>query len=501
MGVHPYLGTNVSPTQVQEILYRGLLHKEETLFALFDGILFDEQGQHVGGLSLSDFLVLTDQRLITWARGVFSDTVDGFLWKDVDVIEARTWDPLHGSISLAFRIAPVVSTRPPRVAVKSRANTLRAVEEAERIVINKLDYVPAADVPVMEEMVAWIGDQVVAGMQGDKLLTAFAETFTVSQAPALPAPQPTYSQPQSSSDYYQESRDSRESQAPRRRWWSFGKKDQQDVSSDLADNPERLVAAYELQRGTDYSYRPQSSQFPSSSTGSSYKPSLGNSGVGPLGRSASSVTSVVDRMGVYDVSRGLRMLIEAPRQMSGPFNQLINGAAEIVGSLQDSELGKRASAGLQIAMDNADEIVEKREQAKSSAPPNIFGLVGPVVQAVLGGNDAKDGKGQGKGKDSGRHASRRRIQINDSQQQRTLRPAAMRSHDDTMADTDADEAGYDATALSETPALRSNRATVVKQRRPVVVRKSSSTTRSVGVNNGSTQSTNLSSGEEESDDS
>jgi hypothetical protein len=177
------------------------------------------------------------------------------------------------------------------------------------------------------------------------------------------------------------------------------------------------------------------------------------------------------------------MLIEAPRQMSGPLNQLMHGAAEVVGSFQDSELGKRASAGLQIAMDNADEMVEKREQQgkKSAGPPNLLGFVGPVMQAVFGANDStstesKDkgkSKGKGKGKGGERQASRRRIQINASEQQRTLRPSSMRTYEENMAESDREASGD-----AMVPEVTSGRSrSVAVKRRPVVVRKAATSTR------------------------
>jgi len=86
MNIYPYLGANVDPVNVKELHYRGLLEEGETLMALFDGVLIDDRGRRIGGVSLTDFVALTDQRLITWARGFFNDTVDGFTWKDVDVV-------------------------------------------------------------------------------------------------------------------------------------------------------------------------------------------------------------------------------------------------------------------------------------------------------------------------------------------------------------------------------------------------------------------------------
>jgi hypothetical protein len=495
MGVHPYLGTNVSPIQVQELMYRGLLQKDETLLALFDGILFDENGKHVGGLSVSDYVALTNERVITWARGLFSDIVDGFQWKDVDIIEARTWDPLHGSVSLAFRIAPAVAVRQPRVAVKGRGTAIKT-EESERVVVNKLDFVPAADIPVMEEMIAWTGDQVVSGLTGEPLLKAFAEMFTHPFSDGAQAPQPMLASESSSS-----SEAPAEPREPRKRWWSFGKKGQDEVPQEFADNPERLVAAYELQQSNQSYVPPSYSNFPTAS---------GNTG--PFSRSTKTVTSVIDRVGVYDFSRGLRMLIEAPKQVGDPLNQLITGASEAVESLQDSEFGKKASAGLQLAM-NGDQ-----------QPPSLLKMVAPVVQAVLGGGDEEDEKSNGSGaaggsgssgrrkKGKNRKSSRRRIQVTAANSRRqqgrspvaaapapAAAPVRVNAYDESFSEGDA-ELGEQEASSANVPVPR----TRVKMRRQVAIRKVESD--SDASSNGAFQRRGLDAdeyegGDSESDDS
>lgn len=391
MGIHPYIGTNVSPMQVQELDYRGIVHQGETLFAIFDGILYDDKGKHIGGFSVSDFVVLTDQRVITWARGLFSDTVDGFPWKDVDVVEAKTWDPLHGSVSIAFRINRTAPSRQLRVAVKEPRTAIRT-EETERIFINKFDYIPAADVPVLEEMIAWIGDQVVDGITGESLLRAFADAFTFPANEPVALPQPS-----ESSSYAPEPK------PPKRKWWSFGRKDYDEVPDELADNPGRLIAAYEMHRGGDTStpnYKSMQSSAPST-------PVTRGGSSGPLSQSTTSVTSVIDRVGLYDFSRGVRLLLDAPKQFGEPINKIVNDTAEMIGDLQDPEMRKRAAFGLQFAA--------------NSQQSGLLKLVAPVFQAVLGAGDSdsdsdseRDGEGNKGGKGGRKRkikSSRRRIQV------------------------------------------------------------------------------------------
>lgn len=449
MGIHPYLGANVSPRSVQELYYRNLLDTNETLFAIFDGILFDEQGRHVGGFSVTDFIILTDQRLLTWARGMFSDSVDGFSWKDVDVIEARTWDPLHGSVSLAFRVGSFIQQRQLRVNVKGYPSMDR---ESERIVINKLDYMPASDVPIMEEMVAWIGDQVVANVSGQALNKAFSAKFSYT----TPEEQPTLGSGTYQDPYDNDSPEP-EAKAPKRGWWIFGKKSNEDVPTALADNPEQLVAAYEHQRSGGRSSEPAPMA------------SAPTQGVGPLSRSASSVTSVVDRVGVYDVSRGLRLFFDTPRQLGVPINKMVSSAIESVGSLQDPDLPQKAATGIQAAINTQQQ--------------NLLGLiVEPVVQAVL-----KPGK-KGKGEQGERGVSRRRIQINSNElgtKRDTRQPLA---HTSVQAqEIDAGESLSDIpTRKGDAQASSSSRARD-NARRPVSIRKSKSMQRTQSASPSSTR--------------
>lgn len=168
----PFLGVNVSMASVEELRQRDLLDEGETLLALFDGTLLDENRRRVGGLALADFVALTDRRLILWARGFFNDTVDGFPWSDVDVVRAETWDPWHGRVSLALRI-PATPPRKRRVAL----GEVQDPGQPERVIVNTLDYMPAEDVDMLAKMVAWVGDQVLAGVSGEELVKAFEAEF------------------------------------------------------------------------------------------------------------------------------------------------------------------------------------------------------------------------------------------------------------------------------------------------------------------------------------
>jgi hypothetical protein len=420
MTLYPYLGTNVDPSHISEIHYRGLLEEGETLLALFDGVLVDERGRRIGGVSLTDFVVLSDQRLITWARGFFNDSVDGFPWKDVDVVESKTWDPLHGRVVLAFRLIPV-TPRQRRIAIKGMKANESSGDQAERIIVNTLDYMPAGDIPVLTDMVGWIGDQVVAGVSGDELLAAFADTFPLPDAdPVVPpemldatsAPSPNF---QSKDD------------AQKRSWWSFGNKDGKQ-EEDLVDSPDKLIAAYEVQRGGEAAspMAQQSSLFPT--------------------RNPGAVPTAFGQFGFYDVSRGMRLLFEGPRRMGTSLNRVndvLVDTAELIEDLQDPKMRKRTISGLRFAMDMQDQ------------SSGLLGAVAPVVRAVLGsGGQEGGGSRRDSSEDSSDRPSVRRIQVRASVRQREKQRAATQEEDVAAGATEETPAPTQRSAESPRPSVR-----------------------------------------------
>jgi hypothetical protein len=180
----PYLGANVSPSILAEIEFRHLIDADERLLAVFDGMLLDEGGRRVGGLSMSDYLLLTNRQLITWARGMWTDTVDGFAWRDVALLDAETWDPYHGRIAFCFRL-PAPASRPERrVSVRGAGAPHQPGPDAAEVV-NFLDMMPAEDVPIATEMLQWVPEYLAAEDE-QALAAVFADTFPA--VPRLPRP-------------------------------------------------------------------------------------------------------------------------------------------------------------------------------------------------------------------------------------------------------------------------------------------------------------------------
>lgn len=59
----PYIGKNVERKHIEEF-FRYHREPDEVVIALFDGIIFDGDGKRVGGLTLHDYVILTDRHFV-----------------------------------------------------------------------------------------------------------------------------------------------------------------------------------------------------------------------------------------------------------------------------------------------------------------------------------------------------------------------------------------------------------------------------------------------------
>jgi hypothetical protein len=347
MSSRPYLGINVNAASVEELRFRGLIEEGENLLALFDGVLLDEQRRRVGGLALSDYVALSDRRVITWARGFFNDTVDSFEWKDVDVVQAETWDPWHGRVQLAFRLPPV-APRKRRIAVNG---SYEEPGSGERLVINTLDYMPADDVTTFARMIELVGDQIVAGATPEELTAAFVEAFPAVEREPV---QPFFTAPEPTPPPLPEPR-TVEERAARKRWWQIGAAAEEQHELTPPSTPGNLIASYESQR----------QGAPAGSGGMPQMPMAGP--VGPI-------PQLSEAPSMYEVSRSLRLVLEAPRKLVRGLRratEAVGGASELVSGLQDPRVRRNALRGVYHAA------------AQQEAEGGPLAPVGPVVRAAV----------------------------------------------------------------------------------------------------------------------
>ena len=86
-----YLGKQTVQKHVDQALTE-IVQADEWLLGAFHGQAMSGTGtgtnaKYKGGLSFNDYLLVTDQRVILWARGVFSRSVDAFHYDDIASVE------------------------------------------------------------------------------------------------------------------------------------------------------------------------------------------------------------------------------------------------------------------------------------------------------------------------------------------------------------------------------------------------------------------------------
>ena len=101
-----YLGKQAVQEHVDQALVE-IIQSDESLFAAFHGQALSGEGYGAtaktkGGFSLHDYLLVTDERVIFWARGLFKRSTDGFHYDDIASVEEST-GLLTGEIVLNVR--------------------------------------------------------------------------------------------------------------------------------------------------------------------------------------------------------------------------------------------------------------------------------------------------------------------------------------------------------------------------------------------------------------
>lgn len=159
-----FVGTNTTPHHVEEALHQGIIGADERLLGIFDGIFFDDSNSRVGGLALNDFLVITDRRLITWARDQFKDFVDYFPLSHVFVVGQKDKDSLHGTLSLAMALPDVLDNQ---------------VAHAQKLALT-FDFMPILDLKLAYDLI-----EVMSNLNRDMLVGGAGEADRIRAASVL----------------------------------------------------------------------------------------------------------------------------------------------------------------------------------------------------------------------------------------------------------------------------------------------------------------------------
>jgi len=135
------VGTNSSPRNAAEALRQGIIGSEETLLGIFDGVFYDSDNKRIGGLALNDFLIVTDQAVILWARDQQRDFVDRFPLSHAFVVSRKQKDMLHATLKLALVMPDVPNEE---------------IDKAEPLEVT-LDLIPLNDIELAAGLVDVLG--------------------------------------------------------------------------------------------------------------------------------------------------------------------------------------------------------------------------------------------------------------------------------------------------------------------------------------------------------
>jgi hypothetical protein len=130
-------GTGSKLDHLQEAYHQQIITPNDMLLAFFDGILFDGDGKRVGGMALSDYLLITDTALILWARDQYKDYVDRFPLSHAFVTSYGPKDGLHAVLRLNLLM--------PETNLNGNLN------KAEKVNVI-FDMVPLPDIEIMAGM-------------------------------------------------------------------------------------------------------------------------------------------------------------------------------------------------------------------------------------------------------------------------------------------------------------------------------------------------------------
>jgi len=95
----------VVPAHLGELPGLGLLEPDEQVLVALDGVLLDADGRRLSGPTLHDYCLVTDLRVLLWARDYGRHLCYAFPLAELSVVEGSGLDPLHAQIQLAF-VAP-----------------------------------------------------------------------------------------------------------------------------------------------------------------------------------------------------------------------------------------------------------------------------------------------------------------------------------------------------------------------------------------------------------
>ena len=159
-----YIGKSVSKRHIKKAI-SSLLQPGESLVGAFHGQVMSDggyglSGRYKGGMSFHDYLLVTDARVILWARGLIAGSTDSFEYRDISSVE-ESRGLLLGEIVINVRGTKERVRSMVRSDVPVAANLLR-----ERVA-NSRQPTPAATSGIPEQ-IQQLSDLMRAGVLSEE---------------------------------------------------------------------------------------------------------------------------------------------------------------------------------------------------------------------------------------------------------------------------------------------------------------------------------------------
>ncbi|WP_298818277.1 hypothetical protein [Chloroflexus sp.] len=97
-----YHSHTIVPAHLEEITRLDVLDHDEQVLVAIDGVLLDQQGRRLSGPTLHDYCLITDLRVILWARDYGRHLCYAFPLAELALIDGRGVDPIHGMVTMGF---------------------------------------------------------------------------------------------------------------------------------------------------------------------------------------------------------------------------------------------------------------------------------------------------------------------------------------------------------------------------------------------------------------
>lgn len=162
-----YHSHTVVPNHLTELEALGLIEPDEEILVALDGVLLDGSGHRLSGPTLHDYCLVTNLRVILWARDYGRHLCYAFPLAELTTVEGTGIDPIHAQIQLCFA-APDEDDQNFSLALLPLANLqaaltlLRTASEAARDLADQgVDSREAG-----AEIMAILGEQIYGHVDG-----------------------------------------------------------------------------------------------------------------------------------------------------------------------------------------------------------------------------------------------------------------------------------------------------------------------------------------------